>query len=230
MPAPRTPSRPSRQRRKEARPRELLAAALDLFVEKGFAATRLEDVAARAGVSKGTPYLYFDSKAALLKAVVEDGIVPVLDQGEDVFEGFVGSTADLLGELLLTWWRQVGESKLSGICKLMVAEASNFPEIAAHFHDSVIVRGQGLLRRTLELGIAKGEFRPIDVEAAAYSIFAPVLELSLWRHSFADCCGHQRDPGPYLKMHLDIVLNGVLAPPGNDGMRSPESTMKAHRP
>lgn len=200
-----------RQRRKEARPSELLDAALDLFVEKGFAATRLEDVAARAGVSKGTLYLYFDSKAALLKAVVETGIVPVLDQGEDIFSGFHGSTAELLRELLRTWWKHVGESKFSGICKLMVAEAANFPDIAAHFHESVIVRGHRLLRRTLELGIARGEFRAIDVEAAAYSIFAPVLELSLWRHSFADCCDTQRDPEPYFRTHLDIVLGGLLA-------------------
>ena len=119
-----------RQRRKDARHGELLAAALDLFVEKGFAATRLDDIAARAGVSKGTLYLYFDSKAALLKAVVEDGMVPVIDQGEDIISNFSGTATLLLRHLLQTWWSLVGESKLSGICKLMLAEASNFPEIA----------------------------------------------------------------------------------------------------
>jgi AcrR family transcriptional regulator len=199
-----------RQRRKEARPSELLAAALDIFVDKGYAATRLEDVAARAGVSKGTLYLYFDSKATLLKAVVEDGIVPVLDKGEDIVANFVGSTSELLREMLLTWWSQVGESKLSGICKLMVAEASNFPEIASYYHDAVIARGQGLIRRALEIGMARGEFRQIDVEVAKDSIFAPVLMLMLWRHSFADCCGIEQEPVEYLSKHLDIVLHGLM--------------------
>ena len=201
---------PPRLRRKEARPSELLAAALDLFVEKGYAATRLDDVAARAGVSKGTLYLYFDSKATLLKAVVENGMVPVLNKGEDIVTHFVGSTSELLGHMMLTWWAEVGANKLSGICKLMVAEASNFPEIATHYHDTVIVRGHALVRRALEIGIARGEFRPVDIEVATYSIFAPLLELMLWRHSFADCCDTQRDPELYLKTHLDIVLNGVL--------------------
>lgn len=204
-------SNPPRRRRKEARPSELLAAALDLFVEKGFAATRLDDVAACAGVSKGTLYLYFDSKAALLKAVVEDGIMPVLDKGEDIVANFVGSTSELLRHMLLTWWSLVGESKLSGICKLMIAEASNFPETAAYYHDEVLARGQGLVRRALDIGISSGEFRGIDVEVAMDSIFSPLLKLMLWRHSFAGCCDIQQDPKSYLNKHLDIVLNGILS-------------------
>jgi len=89
---------PPRQRRKEARPAELMAAALELFVEKGFVGTRLEDVAARAGVSKGTLYLYFDSKEALFKAVIQEGIVPILEQGDGALRRrtFKGSAADLL--------------------------------------------------------------------------------------------------------------------------------------
>ncbi|MFY9326538.1 MAG: TetR/AcrR family transcriptional regulator [Georgfuchsia sp.] len=202
-------SNPPRQRRKEARPSELLAAALDLFVEKGFAATRLDDVAARAGVSKGTLYLYFDSKASLFKAVVENGMVPVLDQGADIVDNFAGSTSELLRQMLMTWWSRVGESKLSGICKLMVAEASNFPEIATYYHDTVIARGHSLIRRVLEIGIARGEFRPIDIETAVDTIFAPVLMLMLWRHSFAGCCGIDHEPQAHIAKHLDIVLGGL---------------------
>jgi AcrR family transcriptional regulator len=200
-----------RQRRKEARPSELLAAALDLFVEKGFAATRLEDVAARASVSKGTLYLYFDSKAALLKAVVEDGMVPVLDQGEDIIANFGGTATELLRHLMLTWWTLVGESKLSGICKLMLAESSNFPDIASYFHQVVIERGQGLVQRALEIGIERGEFRKVDIAVAVDSIFAPTLKLMLWQHSFSGCCGIEQEPRPYLDKHLDMVLNGVLS-------------------
>lgn len=211
MPAAK-PKPSQRQRRKEARPSEFIAAALDLFVEKGYAATRLEDVAARAGASKGTLYLYFDSKATLFQAVVEEGIVPVLNQGEDSIASFAGSTAELLKHLLRTWWSHVGDSKLCGLCKLMVAEASNFPEIAAYYHDTVIDRGHALLRRALKLGVSRGEFRVVDVEVAVDTIFAPVLKLMLWRHSFAGPCGVDREPMSYIDMHVDIVLKGLLAP------------------
>src|SRR5512139_2202895 len=99
-----------RHRRKEARPGELVAAALQLFVEKGFAATRLEDVATRAGVSKGTLYLYFDSKEALFKAVIEEGIMPVVAEGEAIAAGHDGSAFDLLQRLLDNWWMRIGET------------------------------------------------------------------------------------------------------------------------
>ena len=203
---------PIRRRRKDARPAELAAAALELFVEKGFAATRLEDVAVKAGVSKGTLYLYFDSKAALLKAVVEEGIVPVLDQGEDMLARHQGSAADLLRHMILTWWALIGASKLSGICKLMIAEAHNFPDIASYYHDRVIARGHDLMRRVLEAGIVRGEFRPIDIEPTIDVVFAPVLMLAIWRHSFAGCSGTEQEPQRYLNIHLDLLLNGLLKP------------------
>lgn len=199
-----------RQRRKEARPSELLAAALDLFVEKGYAATRLEDVAAHAGVSKGTPYLYFDSKVSLLKAVVENSTLPFRNKGEDIVTRFSGSTAELLRHLLFLWWSAAGEGRLSGLCKLMVAEAANFPEIAKYYHDEVIAHGQGLVRNALRKGVASGEFRDIDIEVAMYSIFAPLIQLMLWRHSFSTCCDIPEEPESYLGKHLDIVLHGLL--------------------
>ena len=102
---------PRFERRKDACPSELTAAALELFVEKGFAATRLEDVAARAGVSKGTLYLYFDSKEELFKAVIQSAVVPVLAQGEQIFENFNGTASDLLRELVNGWWRLFGSTR-----------------------------------------------------------------------------------------------------------------------
>ena len=128
---------PLRQRRKEARPAEILAAALDLFVERGFAATKLDDVAARAGVSKGTLYLYFVSKEELFKAVIQQGILPVLEQGEEMLAQHSGDTASLLCDLINRWWKVVGNTKLAGILKLIVSEAGNFPEVARYFHDNV---------------------------------------------------------------------------------------------
>jgi AcrR family transcriptional regulator len=200
-----------RQRRKEARPAELMAAALELFVEKGFAATRLEDVATRAGVSKGTLYLYFDSKEALFKAVIEEGILPLLEEGSGLIDSFAGSTSDLLRLLIGEWWQRIGNTHLAGVPKLMISEAGNFPELANYYHDNVIVRARDLMRRTLQRGIASGEFRAVDVETAIDVIFAPVLMLLIWRYSLGACCGQAHDPANYLQTHFDLALNGLVA-------------------
>jgi len=121
---------PRWERRKDARPGELAAAALELFVERGFAATRLDDVAKRAGVSKGTLYLYFDSKDDLFKAVVREGIVSRIVEFEDRMRAYEGSSADLMTLLVKTWWQKIGSTKLAGITKLMMSEAANFQELA----------------------------------------------------------------------------------------------------
>jgi AcrR family transcriptional regulator len=186
-----------------------MAAALELFVEKGFAATRLEDVAARAGVSKGTLYLYFDSKEALFKAVIQEGIVPILEEGAGLVEGFQGRSSDLLRVLIGAWWQRIGNTHLGGVPKLMISEARNFPELAAYYHDAVIMRGRDLVRRTLQRGISSGEFRTVDVETAIDVIFAPVLMMVIWRYSLGACCGTPHDPQVYLGTHLDLVVNGL---------------------
>ena len=203
---------PPRQRRKEARPAELMAAALELFVEKGFAGTRLEDVAARAGVSKGTLCLYFDNKEALFKAVIQEGIVPLLVEGAGLVDSFQGSTADLLRTLIGEWWQRMGTSHLAGVPKLMISEAGNFPELATYYNETVIVRGRDLMRRTLQRGIASGEFRAVDVETAIDVIFAPVLMMLIWRYSLGACCGIAHDPQAYLNTQLDMMLGGLIAP------------------
>ncbi len=197
-----------RRRRKDARPSELTAAALDLFVEKGFAATRLDDVAARAGVSKGTLYLYFDSKVALFKAVVEEGIVPVLAAAEQLLAGHGGSSVDLLRHLLSGWWQQIGATRLAGVTKLIVSESRNFPEIAHYYHERVIVRGRALLRLVLQRGIARGEFRQLDVETAIDVIIAPLLMLAIWRCSLC-FCELENDTETYLETHFDLLVRGL---------------------
>jgi AcrR family transcriptional regulator len=199
-----------RKRRKEARPAELLAAALNLFVERGYAATKLDDVAAKAGVSKGTLYLYFDSKDALFKAVIEQGMLPVLAQGDALLREHQGNAADLLQMLLMAWWELVGATHLGGIPKLMISEAGNFPELAAYYYENVIVRGRGLIRSALERGIANGEFRQIEVDAAIDVILAPQLMLGIWRYSLGQCACGQSDPAKYMRTHLDLLLNGLL--------------------
>src|SRR2546430_3104690 len=126
---------PRWQRRKEARPGEIVAAALELFVERGFAATKLADVARRAGVTKGTVYLYFDGKEALFKAVVRETIVPVIAQGEALAQSFAGSARELLEQLVREYWRLIGETKLARISKLLMAAAATFLQLSSFYND-----------------------------------------------------------------------------------------------
>lgn len=198
-------------RRKDARPSELASAALELFVERGFAATRLDDVAKRAGVSKGTLYLYFDSKDELFKAIVREGIVSRFVEFEERMRAYEGSSADLMHLLVKTWWQKVGATKLAGISKLMISEAGNFPELAKFYHDEVIVRGIAIFKAAIKRGIDSGEFRPVDLEYTPHICAAPVLMLMLWRNSF-DLCGVQKmDPDTYLDIHTDMLVRGLLA-------------------
>lgn len=200
---------PPRKRRKEARPSELTAAALSLFVEKGFSATRLEDVAARAGVSKGTLYLYFDSKEALFKAVIQEGILPVVAENEAIAAQHTGTSFNLLAKLLDNWWGKIGLTDFAGIPKLMVAEARNFPEVARFYYENVICRGRALVGAALERGMASGEFRRMDVETTIDVVIAPLLMLLIWRFSLACCQTGEGDSSLYLQIHMDILRQGL---------------------
>ncbi len=229
--------KPRWERRKNARPQELLAAALDLFVERGFALTRLEDVAKRAGVSKGTLYLYFENKEELFKAVVRENIVPTLGAAEQEVAQFQGSSADLLRHLMHSWWQLVGATKLSGIAKLMLSECGNFPDLAQFYEEEVIFRSDKLIHSVLQRGIVSGEFRQFDVPQLVKVIVAPILMLMLWKHSFAvanssaannaspasptnpiapqavshTMCFPYDNPHAYLDCFLDMCLHGVLS-------------------
>ena len=210
---------PPRQRRKEARPAELIAAALDVFVDKGYAAARLEEVAERAGVSKGTLYLYFESKEALFKAVVREGLLPALAEGEARVAGFSGDSETLLREVMGGMWALIGAQRIGGIPKLIFAEARNFPEIAAFYHQEVILRGTALIRGVIERGVARGEFRPLDANLAIHIVIAPVLMRMVWRHSI-DCCalaGITDDS--YFAEYFEIMLRGLRAEPMTKGKR-----------
>ncbi len=205
--------RPRGRRRKEARPSELTAAALSLFVEKGYAATRLDEVAARAGVSKGTLYLYFDGKEALFKAVITEGIVPVMARGEALYEELKDDPVALLRAILGGWWEMVGATELTGVPKLMIAEARNFPELARFYYDEVISRGRAVVGAALQLGIERGLIRRVDVPAAVQVLMAPLLLLSVWRTSFSVCDAEACRPEIYLPTYFDLILNGLLVQP-----------------
>ena len=206
-----------RERRKEARPGELLDAALDLFVEKGFAATRSEEVAARAGVSKGTLFLYFPSKEELFKAVVRENISGRFKEWIDEFEAFEGDSAEMLRYCMKAWWDRLGAGRASGITKLVISEARNFPDIAAFYQQEVIVPGQDLIRRMLQRGIARGEFHVVDLDYAIYSLTAPMIFLIMMKHSIGACVphGYPIDPERYISSQVETLLHGFCVRPGD---------------
>jgi TetR/AcrR family transcriptional regulator len=201
-----------RARRKQARPGELLAAALDLFVEKGFAATRAEEVAAHAGVSKGTLFLYFQSKEELFKAVVRETLAGRFETWSIEIKLFEGSTADMLRYAMNEWWKHLGATKASGISKLMMSEACNFPELAEFYHQEVIVPGQKLIETILQRGIDQGEFTVTDMRYAVLGVMAPMVFLINWKHSLGMCTGlnYPIDPDQYINNQLQIMLQGLV--------------------
>ncbi len=200
-----------RERRKQDRPGELLEAALDLFVEKGFAATRVEEVAARAGVSKGTLFLYFPSKEDLFKAVVRENVVTPVAQGAAEVAQFQGSSGELLEWMMLQWWHRYGATKASGISKLVMSEASNFPDLAVFFRNEVIEPAHALVRNALQRGIDRGEFRPMNVDLALHSVMSPLLFLVMWKHSMGPCCPihEQIEPEAFISQHARLMARGL---------------------
>jgi AcrR family transcriptional regulator len=204
---------PLRRRRKEARPQELLDAALELFVEKGFAAARAEEVAARAGVSKGTLYLYYPSKEDLLKAVIKTNLSERLAAGAAQAADFSGSAADLMRSLLVDWWTQIYDDPASAVFKLVITEARTFPEIAEFYAREVVMPARELMTRIIRRGLDRGEFRPLDPDVAMHSLILPLIMVCVHKHSIGACA---QTPalfeGPaFIRQHVDLVLAGMAA-------------------
>lgn len=223
-PAPRKDAdAPRWSRRKAARPQELVAAALNLFVERGFAATRLEDVAAAAGVSKGTVYLYFANKEELFKTVVRENLVPALARGTDLVDRFEGSTPELLRELLRGWWGLIGATPVSGLTKLIMAESGNFPDIARFYQEEVMLPGDELFARVLARGVERGEFRALPPNPTTTLVCAPLVFLMLWQRAFGLYSHKEIDPDAYLDNLLEMLLFGLTAGEARDRPLPPKS-------
>ena len=206
---------PRWKRRKEARPGEIVAAALEVFGERGYAASRLDEVAARAGVSKAALYRYFDSKEALFEAAVREALLPNLAAVEAMAARHDGSSAELL-RFLFARLAALLESDASVLPKLMIAEAANFPELADFYLDEVVQRGLGLISRILARGVARGEFRAVELASAAPLVIAPVLLMALWKHSLGRHAAAPFDPRRVLDAHLDILLRGLQPEAGEE--------------
>jgi AcrR family transcriptional regulator len=202
----------SRRRLKEARPQQLLDAALELFVEKGFAATRAEEVAQRAGVSKGTLYLYYPSKEELLKAVIREHLSSRIAAGAAAAEKHRGPVADLLREVFSRWWLEVFDSPTSGVFKLIISEVRNFPDIAEFYVTEVIQPAEDLIGRIVQRGIDRGEFDALHVPDVVHSLCLPMVMLCVHKHSIGACADHHEDfdPHQFVRAHVDLIVRGLL--------------------
>ena len=204
-----------RKRRPEARPQEILAAALTLFSERGFAATRLEDVAALAGLSKAAIYLYFPDKNALLRAIVEEAVSANLDAVRSVLAAHHGPVAPFTSIFLETMATRLSTSHLADVIKLVVAESRAHPDIGRLYLDTNISRAIPILQSLIERGIARGEFRPVDPALTVRCIVGPMVLAALWRSVFEPIGGEPLDIVALARQHADLIINGLLPrPPG----------------
>jgi TetR/AcrR family transcriptional regulator len=159
--------------------------------------------------------LYFQSKEELLKAVVQQNISNHFKQWNDTFDSFEGDSASMVSLCMNLWWQRVGATKASGISKLMMSEAKNFPAIAEYYQQEVIEPGQTLIRRILQRGIDRGEFREMNLDYAVYSIIAPVTFLMIAKHSEGVCCSRmfELNPEKYIAAQLNTILYGLSVAP-----------------
>jgi AcrR family transcriptional regulator len=220
------PAAAPRQRRKEARPQELLDAALELFGEKGFAATRTEEVAERAGVSKGTLYLYYPSKEELLKAVISQRLSVEIAAVAEFVDQYQGSTVTLLTEVLTVWWQNVFNSPTSAIFKIVITEVRNFPELGEFYTREFAEPGKQLVGRMLERGIARGEFRAVDVPSTVLSLILPMVMLCLHKHSLGACTPLEQmvDPLAFIQHHAELLLRGLQPEPASAASKRARKT------
>jgi AcrR family transcriptional regulator len=199
------------QRRKDARIPEILDAALACFAERGFAGTRMDDIAARAGISKGTIYLYFDSKEAVFKALARQSIGAQLEGVLARVSAFPGPSAELLRFVIATLGNFAAASDRVVLAKVLLAEAGNFPELVEFWRREIVDRGVSMFEIILKRGIARGEFRDVPTQHAARLCIAPVLLTVLWRTIFAPFDAAPYDYRGLIDTHLETLLRGLAA-------------------
>jgi len=205
------PGEPKWRRRKDARPAEIVEAAFEVFAEKGFAAARLDDIAARAGVSKGALYLYFDTKEALFQAVVRDRVAPNLAAVAALADQYNGPFADLARLLLPTAAQRIVSSGAAKVAKMVIGESRNFPELARFWHAEIIGPVLGIFRRRIEAAQAAGELRPGDSRNMAFALVGPLLMGMLWREVMEPIGAEPLDFERLAREHVETALGGMLA-------------------
>lgn len=203
------PAAPRWRRRKTARPGEIVAAALEVFADKGFAAARLEDVAARAGISKAALYLYFETKTDLFRAVVAQAVSPKVDQAR-LLAATEGQSLDVTVPALLGMVAALAQgSKVGAVAKMVIGESRNFPDLAKIWHDQVVSQALDLLTALVVRAQARGEARPGDPRLFAVSLMSPMVVGMLWREVFEPVGGAPMDLTALARQHAGAILHGL---------------------
>lgn len=200
-----------RARRKDARPGEILEAALTVFIARGYAATRMDDVARSADISKGTLYLYFANKAELFKAAVRQVVIPALEEAEREVATVNDMAWLLMERRLRVWWQR--EAPQRGITQLILSEARHFPDIAAFYREEVVDRAHAVIELLIRRGIENGEFRTVPLPETARLVVAPMIYQTLWQSAFGVS---DRDSADLLEAYLQFLRIG-LQPVGDRG-------------
>jgi AcrR family transcriptional regulator len=201
---------PKFRRRKADRPAEIVDAALQVFAEKGFAAARLEEIARRAGVSKGALYLYFETKEDLFRAVVSQAIAPNVAAVKAMAAAHPGPLPDLLRGVTAHVARVVQTTPLGGVLKMVVGEAGNFPEIARVWHDDLVSQVLAAVAAAIEAAQKRGEVKAGDARGYALQLVSPLLVAVLWRETFVPVGAKPFDLPALLAQHVETLLNGML--------------------
>ncbi|ODT89433.1 TetR/AcrR family transcriptional regulator [Phenylobacterium sp. SCN 70-31] len=201
---------PKFRRRKADRPDEIVSAALEVFAEKGFAAARLDDIARRAGVSKGAVYLYFETKEDVFRAVVDRAIAPNLDALRAILSAHPGPFPDLIRQLLGVLVGVAAGTSLGGVLKMVVGEARNFPELARIWHDELVAKALGAATEAIATAQLRGQVRAGDPRAYALQLVSPILMGVLWRETFVPVGARPFDLTDLAGQHLETFLNGIL--------------------
>lgn len=203
-------TKPTWRRRADERPDEILTAALDEFIAKGFDSARIEDIAAQAGLSKGAVYLYFDSKEALLRALIERELAPHV-AGIAALAG--AETADPKAALAIALERAVtvvANPRIFAVPRLVISIAARFPEIRDHYRRAIVEPARATVERLIERGIKAGQFRAVDPTAATRTIIGPLLFEALWTHVLAGETAFA-DPAQFVRGQIDMLVNGLGA-------------------
>jgi AcrR family transcriptional regulator len=207
------------KRRKDERPDEIVSAALEEFAAKGYAATRLEDVASRAGVSKGLPYLYFKTKEELFKAVIKAVLKPGFDALIAEIEQTPLSSEEFLRGPFASFLKSFVRSRRAKVAQLLVAEGPKHPELTAYYMENVITHGIEAMRLLIDRGVERGEFRETGLREFPQLLVAPALLAVLWRALFER--HRPLDTDKLLDTHITLMLDAIRAPRNTPGAMEP---------
>lgn len=198
------------RRRKKQRPAEIIAAGFEEFSEKGFDAARLEDVATRAGVAKGTIYIYFDSKEALFEAAVRSKAALILEQTHNVIASHSGTTMELLKKVFTAMYQRARDRNIQTIIKIIISEGDRFPEIRKFYYKEFVEKTHKTLESVVAQGVARGEFRKSAVTDLPIVIFAPGIMAMLWQMTFSSY--KAIEPEEFLEAHIEMATRALCAP------------------